>query len=663
MSSLGADKPVRTTAFPLPLCCPECGAPIGDENRCSCVELSRLQWHHGIPRTLFGQSYWGETSRQNMHKVLALLERMPWREALKEVLPHEGLYRHLLKEVGPDFVYSMPWNEIRTVLEIGAGMGFMTAPLAKFADTVVALEAVPERAEFIDRRMKQDGIANVYPLIASGTALPFEPESFDLVAMNGVFEYVGLWGAGEPKELGQQLLAKIFRLLKPGGYLYIGIETRYGWGAWLGARDHSGLAFTSVMPRWLADRYCRFRQVPFYGSATSTEGYRTYTYTPSQYEAMVRRAGFQTAEVFGCFDGYNRQIALYPLQDHHARNETLRIAAPASSRAGSIRRWVTDSRWFYKTLENEVVVFACKPAKPSRLFWSALRSPGAITQINTGTKINALLFEDRQPKIIAQAAKRSYMHERQERSFQILQRAEQKLGEEARSYSVRWARPLGRQKINRLDFFEYEFVKGNDLAKGLLPRFFRPLRLTTQVRQLTDGYVHMMNRLSTVCAPSSRKDWHGFLHRLSTIGIADNGLRERIQQACRALEPRAWAVQVVHGDLSFNNVILAGSGQMILVDWENMDEKGLPAIDLIRLLHDAHQDCSYFRPAEARRLMGLMRQAVTRALENLHIISADFRPLELLFVAHQYEFDHARQVDLDSLVTAYRDPQFSLLNE
>ncbi len=61
--------------------------------------------------------------------------------------------------------------------------------------------------------------------------------------------------------------------------------------------------------------------------------------------------------------------------------------------------------------------------------------------------------------------------------------------------------------------------------------------------------------------------------------------------------------------------------------------------------------------------MGLMRQAVTRALENLHIISADFRPLELLFVAHQYEFDHARQVDLDSLVTAYRDPQFSLLNE
>jgi hypothetical protein len=418
-----------------------------------------------------------------------------------------------------------------------------------------------------------------------------------------------------------------------------------------------------VMPRWLADRYCRLRKVPFYGSARPTEGYRTYTYTPSQYEAMVRRAGFQTAEVFGCFDGYNHQIALYSLQDHHARNETLRVAAPASSPAGRIRRWLTDCRWFYKTLENEVVVFGCKQAKPGRLLWSTLQSPGAITQINTRTKINALLFEDRQPKMIAQAAKRSYMHHRQERSFQILQRAEQELGQEARSYSVRWARPLGRQKTNRLDFFEYEFVQGNDLAKGLLPRFFKPLRLTKQVGQLTDGYVHLMNRLSTVCAPSNRKDWQGFLHRLSTVGIADSGLRERLQQVCRDLEPRDWAIQVVHGDLSFNNVILAGSGQMILVDWENMDEKGLPAIDLVRLLHDAHQDCRYFRPAEARRLMSLMRQAVAHALEKLHIISADLRSLELLFMAHQYEFDQARDVEVDSLLTAYRDPYFSLFNE
>src|SRR5439155_25839362 len=118
------------------------------------------------------------------------------------------------------------------------------------------------------------------------------------------------------------------------------------------------------------------------------------------------------------------------------------VAAPASSRAGRIRRWVTDSRGFYKILENEVVLLGCKQARRGRLFWSGLQSPGAITQINTGTKINALLFEGRQPKIIAQAAKRSHMHERQERSFELLQRAEQKLGEEARSYSVRWARPL-----------------------------------------------------------------------------------------------------------------------------------------------------------------------------------------------------------------------------
>ena len=656
---MDADK--LTSAFPLPLCCPQCAELFSDENRCACVGSPRLQWHHGIPRTLFGQSYWGETSSENMQTIMGLLDRMPWREALKEVVAHEGLYRHLLEEVGPDFVYGLPWNDIRTVLEIGAGMGFMTAPLAKFADTVVALEAVPERAEFIDRRMKQDGIANVYPLIASGAALPFEPESFDLVAMNGVFEYVGLWGNQEPEELGQQLLAKIFRLLKPGGYLYVGIEARYGWDAWLGARDHSGLAFTSIMPRWLADRYCRVRTVPFYGSETPTKGYRTYTYTPSQYEAMFRRAGFQTVEVFGCFDGYNRQVAIYSLQNHHERKETLRLANPACSRAGRIRRWLTDSRWFYRTLESEVVVLGCKQAKPGRLFWSGLESPGAITQINTDTKVSALLF-DHQPKLWAQAAKHPRVHERQERSFQILRRAGELLGEEARSYSVRWARPLGRQRLDRLDFFEYEFVEGTHLARSLRPQSFEPRRVADQLRQLTDGYVHLMNRLSTVLTPSRDQDWRAFLHRLRQVDIADGGLRERIQRVCRDLEPRHWAIRVVHGDLSFNNVILDPSGQMVLVDWENMDEKGLPAIDLVRLLHDMHRDSRDFRPGEARRLMGLVRQAITSAFEELHISSADFRSVELLFVAHQLEFDQARHVDVNSLVAEYRDSHFSLFN-
>jgi ubiquinone/menaquinone biosynthesis C-methylase UbiE len=45
-------------------------------------------------------------------------------------------------------------------------------------------------------------------VVASGEALPFSPETFDLVTMNMVLEHV---------EHPQQLFSEVFRVLRPGG--------------------------------------------------------------------------------------------------------------------------------------------------------------------------------------------------------------------------------------------------------------------------------------------------------------------------------------------------------------------------------------------------------------------------------------------------------------
>jgi SAM-dependent methyltransferase/thiamine kinase-like enzyme len=647
-------------SFPVLLTCPECARPFADEVRCICT-TQRLEWWHGLPRTLFGQAYWGETSRENMHQLLDLLDTTPWRDALRRVAGNEPVYRHLMEEIGTDFVYSMPWDKIRTVLEIGSGMGFMTAPLAKFAAKVVAVEAVPERALFLAQRARQDGLDNIYPVIASGTALPFAPEAFDLVAMNGVFEYIGLWGEGNPQQLQQQFLEKVHRLLKPGGYFYIGIETRFGLGNWLGARDHSGMRFTSLMPRWLADWYCRRRKVPFYGSQTHLDGYRTYTYTPRQYAKMMRQAGFATVNVFGCFDGYNRQIGIAPLDDYAAWKATRNIVDPPCSLAGSLRRLIGNNRLGYQALENEVVVFGCKKADAGRLFWSGLHSPGAVTQLNTGKKVSTLFFENGRPQVIAKAAKSRADHRRLAHKYELLHRAQKLLGGEIGGYQVRWPKPLGKQRCHDLEFFEWEFAAGDLLSKLLLPRNYRPRRFARLLKQLTQGYLHMMDRLTSVLSPSSAQAWPRLLEKWSSIRLGDRALEERLQASCRKLAGRDWKLQVMHGDLTFNNVILMKNGQMILVDWENVTEEGLPAIDLFRLLYDAWMDRKVFRPRRAPQFVANVRSAVVDALTSHGIAPADLADLEMLFIAHQHEFDHSRKCDVEILIRAYSDPSFTLL--
>src|SRR5439155_5205385 len=163
-----------------------------------------LEIWKGMPRLLFAQKYWGECSAKKMVDILSHMDEMPWKQALEEVVPNESVQRHLCNAIATEFVYSMPWDEIDTVLDIGAGMGFMTALLAARAKHVIALEAVPERALFQRKRAAQDGFPNWHPIIASATALPFPPESFDLITLNGVFEYIGLWGEGDPRELQER---------------------------------------------------------------------------------------------------------------------------------------------------------------------------------------------------------------------------------------------------------------------------------------------------------------------------------------------------------------------------------------------------------------------------------------------------------------------------
>jgi hypothetical protein len=173
------------------------------------------------------------------------------------------------------------------------------------------------------------------------SAIDRQPRGFKLEA-HGVFEYIGLWSDEDPKRAQCNFLRNVLGYLRPGGYLYVGIEPRYGWGLWLGARDHSGLAFTSLLPRVLADLYCRLRQHPFYGAEHTIIGYRTYTHTPRQYQLMFEQAGFRQVEVLGVFSGYNDQKLIYDINDFPGRRYAqLRFNPPASA-LGRLRRRIVD---------------------------------------------------------------------------------------------------------------------------------------------------------------------------------------------------------------------------------------------------------------------------------------------------------------------------------
>jgi SAM-dependent methyltransferase len=603
LASASATLPVR-------LVCPACGSELVYHSQCPCSAGTRLERWNGLPRILFDQEYRGEFSREQMHDVLGLLPGQPWREALAQVADGQPAYHEITAKVGADFIYSMPWDEIHTVLDIGAGMGFMAAPMAEFAGHVVALEPVPERALFLSRRGEQDALTNVHPIVASPTAMPFAPNSFDLITLNGSFDDIGIRHNHVGVQRQEEFLTTVYRLLRSGGYLYFGTKTQFG----------------------------RARSL-------------------RRYEAMLRQAGFETVEVHGCFGGYRQQRANYPMKDYATRREVHRLLDPSGSCLGSLRRRIVNCRLWYEKLEKEAVLFSRKARSDDPLTWSFLDAAGTVAQINMPDKVLALTFVDNRPTTISLAGKNAEAERRLDKEYRLLEQAQHAHGQRGAALSVRWPRPFGKKSGNGLTYYQYEYATGFLLSNLLLPGNSRPAKFNRLFGRLVEGYADLCSLLST--KPSTATD-SGNIDELAQIDLDDRSLMQRIKEACRRLVTQRWPTGVNHGDLSLCNTIVLPNETMVLIDWENACTAGLVAIDLVRLLYDTSVDTGWMKPRTRQQIMTEAKHRVQKTLERLDVQADDFPDLEALFVAHQWRFLRARQGDSDGVLRAYRNRDFSL---
>jgi SAM-dependent methyltransferase len=242
-----------------------------------------------------------------MQDFLSDCRRDGWRHAIQAA---DANWRDsIAKPERAAFQDVMPVPEGSCILDVGAGMGCLSAELVR-RHRVVALEGVAERAEFLALRKKQDGLENLTVLNADLNSVRFDHGQFDLVVVNGVLEWVGLFDTTVTPDAAQvRFLHRLRDALKPNGYIYVAIENRIGWNQLRGLQDHSGLPYTSLMPRFLASLVCRHTD---YRSQQNL-GYRTYTYTFRGYRELFLRAGLQIRDTWIAPLGYNLPTDLIPL--------------------------------------------------------------------------------------------------------------------------------------------------------------------------------------------------------------------------------------------------------------------------------------------------------------------------------------------------------------
>jgi ubiquinone/menaquinone biosynthesis C-methylase UbiE len=282
--------------------CPQCGAkwPV-----CG-----------GIPR--FFQSpdyYWGEIGRNEARELLDAARKASWVEAVLKGFPSE-MSRSLLDLQRASWLPMLGLDENSVALDIGSGYGTITHSISRAVGEVYSVEAIPERLEFTQERLRQEGIRNVCLIQASAVELPLMENSFDLVVVNGILEWVGEWDpVGNPRDVQLTFLDRVRRLLKHDGVLVVGIENRVGYDLIRWAQqDHSGIPYTSLVPRRLASFMLRHSSTLHHRTQLNPQKeYRTYTYTKRGYQKLLGDAGFAATSCYWAVPAYNEPHNLIPL--------------------------------------------------------------------------------------------------------------------------------------------------------------------------------------------------------------------------------------------------------------------------------------------------------------------------------------------------------------
>ncbi len=251
--------------------------------------------------------YYSDLGHERMEKLINSAKESGWKNSLiQNFADNQFLINIISDETRADWQYYLPLDENSIALDIGAGWGTITMPLARNIKHVVALDGTLDRLKFLSIRAEQEQISNVDIVHADIFKHPFQEHQFDLVSFNGVLEWVGV-GTEDPHAKQVKALKIAYQLLKPGGYLYIGIENAMGLKYVMGEPDdHTQIKYISYLEREEASRLSeKHNQSP----------YTTYTYSKAGYQQMLTQTGFGQIEFYYPKPDYKRIESIHNLNE------------------------------------------------------------------------------------------------------------------------------------------------------------------------------------------------------------------------------------------------------------------------------------------------------------------------------------------------------------
>ena len=328
--------------------CPKCKIKLNKTdkgwqcNQCNKLYPKKL----GLLSLIKENKYWGEFPEKEMDTLLDKINSEGYQEGKNYISKELNREKFIFGKSRSDFMYYLNLNKNATCLDVGCGLGVNTFNIASYVKEVYAFDQSLKRVAFCNYRKKFENIKNVNFCHTDFKNLPFQNNFFDVIIMNGIVEWLGeINDFKNPRDDQIAVLKKMYAKLKKGGQIYIGIENRYASVYLTKGIDHSGLKYTSLIPRFLANIIMKIRK---------GRQYRTYTYSIFGYRKLFKNLGFNSENIdyYIAYPGYNRPQYIIPFDDLQSLSFFLRNMTKKKGLLGYMVRFLSKYDLFLRIIRH-----------------------------------------------------------------------------------------------------------------------------------------------------------------------------------------------------------------------------------------------------------------------------------------------------------------------
>ena len=292
---------------------------------------------------------WADPEPSELEAIVATSRRLGWRAAVDgESTRRPYFVRRLLNTRLGNWHLLLAMPRGSRAADVGCGFGSLVLGLVEYFRTAVGVDMLWSRVSYAALRARQEGRPATFAR-ASAFALPFGDRTLDLVTMNGVLEWAGLYAAGAPREVQLALLREARRVLAATGVLCVAIENRFAMETLLGDPDtHTQLRLAPALPRVAADALSR---------VVRRQPYRTYLYNMRGYQRLLGESGFRQCRVYDLVSSYNDYDFVVDPRDGAAYRILWQrgLVSTFVERAGRVRRLL--ARWWPSALGRVAYAF------------------------------------------------------------------------------------------------------------------------------------------------------------------------------------------------------------------------------------------------------------------------------------------------------------------